>query len=232
MTRRIMGIATALLLVAAVPALAETFTETFDGGSNTGGWTYYAPVESIEDAGGNPGAYLHADGLDTYAPYPRTPLGVESIFVGDYRAQGVTSVGVDLATFYVDFSAGERDCTVMLYSDNGTPGDTADDWAAFKLGPFIPEPGQGWMSYDFEIPSQATEWPADWGSLQFGPDAPDPDWNALITDVSSLGFHYGNPEFFYIFQMWELGLDNPRITYEGGVATEAMDWGSVKSLFR
>ncbi len=220
-----------LAVLIATPLAASEFVETFDGGSNVGGWTYYAPNESIPQTGGNPGAYLRAEGLDTFAPWPRTPLGVASIFTGDYRAMNVVSVGVDLATFYVDFSAGERNCTIMLYSDNGTPGFFDDDWAAFKLGEFVPEPGEGWRSFDFAIPSQDTDWPAGWDSIQFGPASPAPDWNALMANVASVGFHYGDPTWFYIFQMWILGLDNPRIT-TGTVAVQSESWTAVKELFR
>jgi hypothetical protein len=214
----------------AVAAGAETFTETFDGGSNVGGWSYF-PQELIETDGGNPGSYLHAWGLDTYAPWP-TASEEGTIFSGDYRAMGVSSIGVDLTTIAVDFSADERNCTITLRDGNDTPFDYSDDWVAFKLGPFIPVPGQGWQSFDFDIPSQMDTWPEGWSSFVLGPNSPEPDWAALMADVDELGFHYGDPTFFYIFQMWELGLDNPRITFEGSVTVEPMNWGSVKALYR
>ena len=231
MTRSTQTLTALAIVVIAGPAAANTFVETFDGGSNVGGWTYYAPVETIPASGGNPGAYLRAEGLDTYAPWLRTAWGGDSIFTGNYRAMNVSSIGVDLATFYVDFSAGERNCTIMLLSDNGTPWDYDDDWVAFKLGPFVPEPGEGWRSFDFEIPSQETEWPDGWQAMPFGPNAPEPDWNDLMTNVAELGFHYGDPEWFYIFQMWVLGVDNPRIT-TGTVAVRQDTWTNVKGLFR
>lgn len=220
-----------VLCVAALATVssADQFIETFDGGSNVGGWSYFAPVEFIADSGGNPGAYLRADGLDTYAPQPRTTQ--ESVFSGDFQAMNVQGIGVDLATFHVDFSAEDRPCSLMLYSDAGTPGDMDDDWAAFQLGPDIPVPGDGWQSYDFAVPSQETSWPLGWSSLQFGPTAPEPDWAALMADVDAVGFFYGNPENFFIFQMWQIGLDNPRLTF-GSVATESATWGGVKSMFR
>ena len=37
-----------VLVLAAAPAIAETFTETFDGGSNVGGWTFGLDNPSIE----------------------------------------------------------------------------------------------------------------------------------------------------------------------------------------
>ncbi|HOX27112.1 MAG TPA: hypothetical protein PLL30_15440 [Candidatus Krumholzibacteria bacterium] len=221
-----------LALALAGPALADTFVEPFDGGSNVGGWTFGAPVETIPASGGNPGAYLRAEGLDTFAPWPRTTLGVDSPYTGDYRALGVESVGVDLRTFYVDFSADDRALSLMLYSDNGTPGFVDDDWAGYTLGPLAPTPDDGWLSYDFAVPVNETDWPAGWSWLVFGGSSPpSPDWNLLVADVASLMFSFGDPSGFYIFQMWQLGLDNPRIT-TGEVATQARTLSEVKALFR
>jgi hypothetical protein len=221
----------AAALLAAVPVLADTFVESFDGGSNVGGWTFGAPFETIEADGGNPGAHLHADGLDTYAPYARTTLGEESVFTGDFRARNVTGLGIDLRTYYVDFSAAERPLALLLYHDNDTPGDVSDDWAAYTLGADAPTPADGWLSYDYGIPSQAPDLPAGWSWLDVGGSSPAFDWQELITDVDAVMFAYGDPTWFYIFQMWTLGLDNPRLT-SGSVATAPATLGEIKALFR
>lgn len=191
-----------------------TFVEPFDGGSNEGGWSFGTGGESIQTSGGNPGAYLFVPVVDTFAPQPRTGFGVASLFTGDYRAQEVTSVGVDLITNSVDFTAEDRPLSVLLVSDNDTPGDGTDDWAAYTIGPTnVPLPGEGWLSYDFDIPSRATSFPAGWSFILYGPNSPpSPDWNQVITDVTQLRFFYGDPELFFIFQQWSLGLDNPRIS--------------------
>jgi len=97
------------LILAAAPALAETFTETFDSGSNVGGWTFGTGNELIESSGGNPGAYLHDTFVDTFAPQPRTSQ--PSIFTGDLRQLGVNRIGIDLITYSVDFSAEGRPLT-------------------------------------------------------------------------------------------------------------------------
>lgn len=208
-----------LFLVAAVggPVAAGTvtFVETFEGDSNEGGWTW-GFGDTIVPTGGNPGAYLRTDGLDTFAPRPQTTSG--GIFVGDYRATNVSSVGVDLITFAVDFSAEGRALTLMLIHDNDTPGDPFDDTAAYFLGPNIPLPGEGWSVYDFAVPSQDLSLPAGWQLLNLG-DSGAPalhDWNQVIQHVSEVWLHYGDPTFFYIFQQWVLGLDNPRITRAAG----------------
>jgi len=231
MMRKRYALLMALGAFAAHPASAVTFTETFEDGLNSGGWTYFSPNEQIEMSGGNPGRYLHAWMLDTFAPNPQTQG--ESIFTGDLRALQTTGIGVDLATFGVDFSAAERPLTLLLYSDNGTPADFDDDWAAYTMGPDIPEPGQGWIAYDFDVPAASLSLPPGWVTLALGPGSPAVmDWNALVTDVARTGFFYGDPTNFFIFQMWDVGLDNVRIGYEPAIAVERTSWGGVKRLFR
>lgn len=199
----------------ATAALADiTYTETFDNG-NPAGWTYGSANSFIDNGFGNPAPALHDDFLDTFAPQPGTGWGVDSIFTGDYRSLGVSSIGVDLYTMDVDFSAEGRKLTVMLISDNGTPNNFDDDWAAYDIGQRnIPVPGQSWRSYDFEIPSDSATLPAGWKTISLGFQSPqNPDWNDVITDVDQLRFFYGDPELFFIFQVWDVALDNPRITY-------------------
>ncbi len=188
----------------------STTTVDFAGGapSNIGNWTWGIPV-SYPATGGNPGRYMRTDNLDTFAPQLRTQGS--SIFTGDYRAAGVISIGVDVRTIAVDFSAAGRPLALMLIDDNGTPGNPNDDWAAYTLGADIPTPSEGWKSIDFVVPSNATTLPPGWNTITFGPGA-NPNWSAVITGVDRLQFFYGDPEFFFIFQMWDLGADNIRIT--------------------
>jgi hypothetical protein len=214
----------ALLLVAgtfAGKATADTFVEGFDGGSNSGGWTYFAPDEVIESTGGNPGAHLHAWNMDTFAPQLRTAWGVPSVFNGDFRGRQVSSVGVDLFLYHVDFSAEDRPLSIILVHDNFTPTDFDDDYGAYFIGAEdIPLVGEGWKSFDFDIPTQANDLPEGWEFVQFGPNAPaDPDWVDVVSHVSQLVYFYGDPTGFFIFQFWDVGADNLRITE--GAATEA-----------
>ncbi|MCZ6653893.1 MAG: hypothetical protein O7D91_12815 [Planctomycetota bacterium] len=222
------------IVFATSPASADTFIESFDGGSNEGSWTFGSPNGATELFGGNPSRFFHDSFLDTFAPRPRTAFGAASEFAGSYREKGVTSVGIDLILFDVDFSAGGRPLTVMLISDNSTPGDFSDDWAAYLIGPDnVPLVGQGWLSYDFEIPSQSETLPIGWQTVIFGPNSPvDPDWNDVITNVAQLRYFYGDPTFFFIFQGWDLGMDNPRIIttaepcpadFDGNGTVEAFD---------
>jgi hypothetical protein len=202
----------AVLILTSPPAFGNTFTETFTGGSNTGGWLYGGPGETIEATGGNPGAYLHSPSLDTFAPQPRTS-GPDSVFTGDFRTRNITGIGIDLITIDVDFSAAGRPLTLMLVSDAGTPADPSDDWAVYLIGPAnVPVPGEGWVSFSFPVPSQSPSLPPGWQTIALGPNSPPPDWNDVITDVDQVRFFYGDPTNFFIFQMWDVGLDNVSIT--------------------
>jgi len=215
------------IILAAASALAATFTETFDGGSNVGGWTFGTGNEFIESSGGNPGAYLHDSFVDTFAPQPRTSQ--PSIFTGDLRQLGVSRIGVDLITFSVDFGADGRPLTLMLISDQGTPSNFDDDWAAYLMGPSnVPLPGEGWISYSFDVPSQETSLPAGWATIALGSSSPpEPDWNQLITDVAEVRFFYGDPTMFFIFQGWNLGVDNPTISY--GLFSDGFESGDTSA---
>ena len=211
-----------LLLSPQTPALASkmTFVEGFETGTNTGRWSFFGnpdnPVEVIEPTGGNPGAFWHSTCtglacLDTFAPELRTELGVDSIFTGDYRAKGVDSIGVDLALFDVDFSSAGRPLTLILRHDPGTPGDSSDDTVVYRLGTRnVPPPDGQWRTYRFHVPGQAVTLPPNWLVLQ-GSGNDDVDWNLVIGGVSQVGFFFGDPTFFFIFQQWEPGADNMRI---------------------
>lgn len=196
------------------PRRSTTFTETFFKGGNEGQWSWNGGFRIIPTKGGNKGAYLLARRNDTFAPQAATGFGVASEFTGDYRAKQVVSLGADFITFRVDFSAEERPLSVLLTSDPGTPDDPFDDCTAYFVGAtFAPVPGEDWRSYAFDIPSGDAALPAGWGILEGCTEAtPDAAWNRVIQDVDELKFFYGDPTFFFIFQMFDTGMDNATIT--------------------
>ncbi len=212
----------------AVPTHAEMYVESFSSGSNVGEWSFGGPEQIVSD-GGNPGAYLAATDFETGAPWPLTRSS-ESVFVGNYRDRGVTRVGLDVVVNSMSYPV-ERPCAVTLREDNNTPDDVSDDWAAYKIVGTTPAPGDGWRSIEFEIPSQSETWPDDWTYIAVGLNAPAGDWTDLITDVDALGFHFGDPDFFYVLQIWNLGIDNPWIEWDESVQTSKSSWTEVKLLF-
>jgi len=200
----------ASLAFAATASATDSVVVTFDNNVNTGAWTYGLPPV-YPTTGGNPGKYLLANGLDTFAPQLRTQG--PSVFTGNLREAGVSGISLDLITTYVDFSAAGRPLTLMLINDNGTPGNPNDDKAVIFRGPNIPLPGQGWLSYSFDVPTDSETLPDGWEYFTFDGGAPG-DWNAIIENVSRVQFFYGDPELFFIFQMWNLGVDNIALHFE------------------
>ena len=207
-----------------------TFVETFTTGRNEGNWSYYtthSPV--IEDAGGNPDEYLHDDNVVSFAPHPGTALGDRSDFTGDYRARRVVSLGIDLRSLNYTWDITSRYVALMIMKDGGTPLDPQDDWGAFIIGPDkVPSKAvemknaadknaPGWKSYDFVIPSQTNRLPEGWTIIR--PESGNWDkaratWGNLMTDVSYVQFWYGDPTSIYLLNDFDLGLDNPRISWE------------------
>ena len=206
------GLAAFALLAA--PATGQLpFVETFTNGSNVGGWTL-GPPATFPASGGNPGYYLETL-VDTYAPRPRsTDKG--SPFAGDWRARGVVSVGIDLRTLSVQFPF-DRELTLMLGNDSGTPADPLDDCVVYFLGTRrVPQVAEGWKGFDYFVDVQSPTLPPGWKVWSSASGCTDPDagWNKVIGDVSYVEYFYGNPEYFFIFDQWRVGLDNARISGE------------------
>ncbi len=206
MLHRIGSFVLALAFATVAHAGSVIFTDTFEGGVNSAGWTY-GPPQNLPASGGNPGAYLKAT-MDTFAPSLRTN-SPSSAFTGDYRSSKVTSIGVDLRTLATQF-AFSREATLVLWS--GT-------CAVYRLGTdFVPQVNQGWKPIDVPVPSQSATMPSGWAvhpsSTCLQPNA---TWNQVITNVTKVEFFYGDPTFFFIFDIWTVGADNIRITRD-------LDW--------
>jgi len=187
------------LALLAAPLAAQNALDQFTGGLNQGGWTWGGPT-IIPASGGNPGAFLRLMDADTFAPQLRTS-GTGGPFAGNWRALGVHSVGVDLITISSQFSE-QRECTLELSDGVHT---------IYYLGTdFVPQPGQGWKSFEFQLDPSSTTMPPGWAVFDVG--EPDHTWNAVITNVKQITFFYGNPTFFFIFDIWNAGADNLRIS--------------------
>ena len=192
------------LAAAAAPALAaapQTVVDTFAGGVNLGGWTCIPGADVVQATGGNPAEHLRNDFYDTFAPMPRTTGA--SIFTGDWRASGVTRFGIDLRTYSTQFQF-QREASLVLSS-----GSCQVYWLGTS---FVPQPNQGWRSIDFTIDAASTTLPPGWAVLN-GCGSDDATWNTVITDVREVLVFYGDPTFFFIFDVWDIGIDNPRITF-------------------
>ncbi len=201
------------LLLGAGASAQIYYVDGFSGGTNLGAWTFGAPVEGIEPTGGVSGAYLRGSQLDTTVPLLRTGAGVSSPFTGNYRARSAQRLNVSLRVNATDFSVSSFHPAAILYSENGTPGNTSDDWGVYSLNPNTLGSSGVWRDYYFPVPSLATTLPAEWTYIAFGPNSPaGPDWNALVQSVDRVMFSFGDPSLFYLFQMWDVGADNVQIS--------------------
>ncbi len=202
------------------PLQAQTvFTEPFDSLHPEGEWSWGTGTELLLEDGGNPGTYLHEYNY-TDLPQARTLQGADTLFHGDYRAAQVSMLGIDLQVFYSE-TAAEGVLSLMLVHDNNTELDYSDDWAAYTTGMPFPQTGEGWLSYQFNVPSAATTRPAGWTILELGDRAPaNPSWNTLITSVSQVRFCLGDPSKAQDSGLWEVGMDNATLTYGAETSCE------------
>lgn len=202
------GLAASVLVAASVQG--QVASDDFDSGTNSGGWTY-GPPEAILPTGGNPGGWLHQPNVDTFAPQLRT--SGSSAFTGDWRAQGVSTFSFDLITVSTQFPFA-REATLML---------TSGSTVVYRLGTeMVPQPGTGWKSFSIAVPSESTTLPAGW-TLQGGGDG-NAAWNTVIANVTEVRIFYGDPTFFFIFDQWDIGVDN--LVAGGTAASPWVDLGN------
>lgn len=215
---------TLLLVLAALPGAAQqdalpmgaagtTFVETFDDG-NDGQWTLGNASDGLVPDGGNPGAYLRNSNLETYAPKPRTTVGVASTFHCDWRAIGVTGFALDLKLNSSDYTAQGRPMSLVLRNANGTPADFSDDTVVYQVvqRKFNQQPS--WHTYKFRVPTDLETLPRGWGVYPSSPLQGDAAWNAVITHVDEIMVLVGDVNLFYVIQGWDLSLDNPTLLYD------------------
>ena len=206
-----------LLLAGTVSVQADSFTETFSGGSNQGGWLFNG-TGSILPNGGNPDAWLSAVDVDTFGPMLASNPSVSSPFTGNYVERGITSIGFDGMSNSDFNTAGDPafSITLRLRDSQGTPFDQSDDLWVYIVGDeLIPQPADGWKPFDFEIPSDFVgTLPTGWvGGEGFDVGLPaGVTFADVISNVDQVEFLWLDPDFFAIFQQWDVGADNIRIT--------------------
>jgi len=205
-------------LTLAVPAAAApttTVTEPFDGTLEQATWRL-GTLDTIEPAGGSPGAYLHNPQFDSAVPTPTYVGPLPSPFFGNYRAASVTTLGLDVIVYAASIGVdNKRPVSLVLTSDMGTPDDPSDDCDVYTVGNRnVPRPGSAWRSFDFRVPASSTTLPTGWtvrGAC--GGLSGDGAWNAVITDVTRVSFPFSDPDTLWYFQVWDLGIDNVRIGF-------------------
>ncbi|MEN8006134.1 MAG: hypothetical protein ABFS42_03925 [Candidatus Krumholzibacteriota bacterium] len=242
MFKRIMFLTGLLIAVFAVNAMADEFVDTFDAGAGPWAsppWAY----GTVPATGGawDDGPYLSLTGNPMRTnPMPRTFAGGISpaeMFHGNYRLAGVTSVGVDVIVLAPAYAPYDMPGCLFFYSDlDNADGDDDQFW--YYLTDKLPQPGDGWVSFDAPMDASSDTAPAGWllGDATPGTPPPAANWSVAVQNVSMFGFYFGDFDgggFGTQVGFTNVGCDNFRITYGSApVGVEEESWGGVKALFR
>jgi hypothetical protein len=210
-------------------AVSTTAIETFDGTLDEATWRLSIRDE-IDPAGGHPGSFLHNPQTDSAVPQPIYVGPPGTPFLGDYRAAGVASLGIDVDIYSASIGVDRtRSLSLVLTSDMGTPDDPSDDCDAYTVGARLPQPGSGWRSFSFKVPSGRATLPPGWVIRgECSGLSQDDAWQAVITHVTRVVFPFADPDTLWYFQIWDIGLDSVRVSSRAGsrtaVAPGAPSW--------
>jgi hypothetical protein len=208
--------------VAGASKTGVDFTETYSPGTgDVGNWILSDdPLRTrvIEATGGHPGGYLYSEvsapiptwstASTRYAPGYDDELKRDSLFVGDYYANGINHVSADMQILQAGSWTSERTVTLQLIR-----WDTATDTVAFEATyslPDMPNMPRGWHHYDFAVDARAATIPPGW-ALTRGDGTPgtDADWATLMHQIDLVGIGYWKPGYAYpSLGIWKLGIDN------------------------
>jgi len=204
-----------VFVLPAAAAPTTTIAETFDGTLDQATWRL-GTQDAIAPDGGNPGAYLHNPQFDSAVPSPSYVGPLPSPFFGNYRAANVASLGLDVIVYAASIGVdNKRPVSLVLTSDMGTPDDPTDDCDVYTVGNRnVPRPGTAWRAFEFKVPAKETALPNGWTVRGACGGLPANDaWNAVITNVTRVAFPFSDPDTFWYFQIWDLGIDNVRIAF-------------------
>jgi hypothetical protein len=236
--RSLIGLAIFALLAAlpASAAMTETYTITFDNG--TEGWDWNGDCEEILDDGDEYGNYLRFTprpdcGEDYYTrSWYNFQNNTNPAFVGDYTEKGDVRISFDWATnFYLHFPFWGDPMNVEEYreivielrdTDNPyTDPDTGHSWpwtSVWYVAGVHPVRETGWAHYEIDVPNvHSTEMPEGWLGYG-GPENPDnyevqlpPDrtWTDVLAEVDEIHISSLNYNYFYSLDfVHDMQIDN------------------------
>ncbi len=233
-----------VLITVATGAFAQgVLVADFEGGTNNGDWTWGNGADLVNATGGNPDGWFGNDYINSFAPRLRCDWDTPG-WTGDYVMMGVNRIQGDFQTLTAstEYMAYYPFC-FMLTNHMGTPGDVSDDVYVY-VDPnmqYAPDVAQGWVHYDFEIPSDFVggpgELPAGWkggSAATCGACFPaDITWQDVLSDVGRVEVWFWDPDMFGVYEWFSIGADNIMLEWNGGpIATEESSFGSLKALYR
>lgn len=193
--------------VSAVVTKQLTTAEDFTKRSNEGQWNFLFPAQIVDDVDVS---YLYVSGLDTFAPQLQTGDSGKNIFTGNYVQKKVKSIQFTNQIFSDLNPNDDRPVTLMLIS-----GDVA---AYKKSDQLLIQSLKKWETFSFDIPKTAQEASAAGWKTTSWPrmdrDHAHGNYDDIIRNVDRVEFYYGDPELFYIFQDWSVGVTGMKVIQE------------------
>jgi len=206
---------TSVLGILVGAAAAQGAITTFDNGLE--GWSI-SGRETIDAAGGNPGANLHGNLIDVFGADIRNETNAD--WLGDLTRYGAFEVSVDIQVNSIAFFNGEvpRDLIVEFRDNTNTNGyPYTSVWLNIGLLRSAEIGGNGeWNTYSATILDPfSTDLPGGWGGYgdedpnTFEPILPaDRTFTSVLQSVDSVHFTTFVPGFFYGFTNFDIQVDN------------------------
>ncbi|QOJ14238.1 MAG: PEP-CTERM sorting domain-containing protein [Planctomycetia bacterium] len=223
-TRRPMGAAAILGVVASHATFAAASTTTFDHGNE--GWGVFFDNDGVlgdflESDGGAPGAHLRWRMVDTFGCTLRNDANEDVI--GDYgRWSSPVELGIDVQVGEISFfgSPVARNLIVELVDYHDPDADYPWSSVWFNLGEMSADQTADWTRFSIVIDDPVTgSLPPGWG----GAGAEDPNtfeptlppgrtFASVLANVEEIRFTTFEPGYFYGFTNFELRFDNPTVS--------------------
>lgn len=209
-------------------AFAAQAVTTFDNG--TEGWSI-SGRDTIDAAGGNPGANMHGELIEVFGADVRNNTNAD--FLGDLSRYGTFELSIDVKINSIasPFNPGElpRDLIVELRdydNPNGYPWTSV--WV--NLGVLDASVNNDWATYSVIIDDpNATDLPAGWGG--YGDEDPNTfepilpagrTFGSVVQSVDEIAFTTLVPGYFYGFTNFDMQVDNITIRTVPAPATAGM----------
>lgn len=184
-------------------------TVTFDTGP--AGWSI-SGRDTVDAAGGNPGANLHGVLLDVFGADIRT--NTDAAFLGDLSRYGPIRLSIDIRVHSIDFFGREVPRTLVVELRDYSPGPYPWVSVWYELGTLTSEQPE-WATYTVDITDpSAAALPPGWGGYGDEDDLGNPrlpagrTFASVLRGVDELAFTTFVPGYFFGFTNFDLRVDN------------------------
>jgi len=210
--KTLLASATVMSISGLTAADTNRFEDTLD--VNVGQWTFLSGPQRLIDVDCNVDPYLRSDN-ENWTVYIM-PIANDSPFRGNFRAAGVSGFGLDLRLNWLGVAFLPRELTLEILFHDKHGQHPGSQYVGYYIGDDVPFPGEGWKSFDFDIPSGADETPEGWVLVNYHDTDTPPSitWPELMENVQYIRLMFGRPDYMYGFNTWDVSIATPWIESE------------------